>query len=117
MRVPILIAAALLLAVHPTRAEQFLAGFEDVPVMPGIEIVEGSGVAFDSPAGRIVQAYASGPVTREAVRAFYEASLPQLGWSRTGLLAFRREGESLTIELLGDEPGTVTVRFELDPAR
>jgi hypothetical protein len=115
MRVPVLIAATLLLAAHGGRAEQFLAGFEDVPVMPGIEVVGGAGVAFDSPAGRIVEAYASGPVSRDAVRAFYQTSLPQLGWTRTGLLAFQREGESLTIELLGDEPGTVTVRFELGP--
>lgn len=117
MRVPFLIAAAMLMAVPAGRAEQFLAGFEDVPVMPGIEVVGEAGVSFDSPAGRIVQAYASGSVTRAAVRAFYRESLPQLGWARTGLLAFQREGENLTIELLGEEPGTVTVRFELGPAQ
>lgn len=115
MRLSFFIAAALLLAGQAGRAEVFLAGFEDVPVMPGIAVVSGAGVAFDTPAGRLVEAYAAGPVTRDAVRRYYRAALPQLGWTRTGALAFRREGEQLTLELLG-EAGAVTVRFELGPA-
>ncbi len=97
------------------RADDFLAGFEDVPVMPGIEVIGDAGVAFDTPAGRIVEAYASGNVTREAVRKFYQTALPQLGWTRTGALIFSRDGEKLTLELLGTGDA-VTVRFELGPA-
>ncbi len=115
MRLSFIIAAVLLLAAQAARAEVFLAGLEDVPVMPGIAVVGGAGVAFDTPAGRIVEAYASGAVTRDAVRRYYRAALPQLGWTRTGALAFEREGERLTLELLG-EAGAVTVRFELGPA-
>jgi hypothetical protein len=118
MRIPIIIIAAVagfMLASPPGRAEVFLAGFEDVPVMPGIAVDEGAAVAFDTPAGRIVEAYAAGPVTRDAVRRYYQAALPQLGWSRTGELSFRRDGEALTVELLNSAP-TLTIRFRLAPA-
>lgn len=115
MRTLFLIVGLIVLAAAG-RAEQFLAGLEDVPVMPGIEVVGNAGVAFDSPAGRIVEAYAAGAVTRDAVRSYYRSTLPQLGWTRTGPLVFSREGERLTIELLG-QSATLTVRFELGPAK
>jgi hypothetical protein len=115
MRLSFVIAGLLLLAAQQSRAGEFLAGLEDVPVMPGIEVAREAGVAFDTPAGRIVEAYAAGNVTRDAVRKFYRAALPQLGWVRTGALVFGREGERLTLELIGNAPGIVTVRFELGP--
>lgn len=115
MRRTIFIAALLMAVSQTARSDGFLAGFEDVPVMPGIEVVGDAGVAFDTPAGRIVEAYASGDVTREAIIKFYQTALPQLGWTRTGKLAFRREGEKLTLELLGTKKDAVTVRFELGP--
>lgn len=115
MRTGFIIAILFLISAAAGRAEQFLAGFEDVPLMPGIEPVADAGVAFDSPAGRIVEAYASGAVTRKAVQAYYRAALPQLGWTRTGPLEFSRAGERLTIELQGQSP--LTVRFALGPAK
>ena len=115
MRILTLIAGLILLSVFTGHAEQFLAGFEDVPLMPGIEPVANAGVAFDSPGGRIVEAYATGAVTTKAVESYYQAALPQLGWTRTGSLEFSRAGERLTIELQGQSP--VTVRFALGPAQ
>jgi len=115
MRSLIIIAGLFLLNAADGRAGQFLAGFEDVPLMPGIEMVVNAGVAFDSPAGRIIEAYATGMVTRKAVQSYYRSALPQLGWTRTGTLQFNRAGERLTIELRGPSP--VTVRFALGPAK
>ena len=115
MRQLTLIALAAFLTVSSALASQFVTGFEDVPVMPGIAVDENSAVAFDSPGGRIVQAYASGNVTRDAVRRFYQTALPQLGWTRTGALEFEREGERLTIELLGVAGDAVTAHFVLRP--
>ncbi len=114
MRLLVFIAVLILTVAQESRAEGFLAGFEDVPVMPGLTVIGDAGVAFDSPAGRIVEAYASGKVTREAVRSFYRTALPQLGWVRTGALDFVRDGENLTLELLGTA-AAVTIRFELGP--
>ena len=41
-------------------------------------------MVFDTPAGRIVEAVASGAVTRDEVLAFYAETLPQLGWDEGG---------------------------------
>ncbi len=115
MRILIIIVGLFLLSAANGRAGQFLAGFEDVPLMPGIEMVVNSGVAFDSPAGRIIEAYATGMVTRKALQSYYQAALPPLGWTRSGSLQFNRAGERLTIELRGTSP--VTARFALGPAK
>src|SRR6516225_1961715 len=79
-------------------ANGFVAGTEDVPLMPGLAPVPGSSLVFDKPEGRIVEAQASGKVTRAAARAFYGASLPQLGWTAAGADAWRREGEVLRLD-------------------
>jgi hypothetical protein len=105
-----------LLAVAPgaATAQQFVAGTEDVPLMPGLELVAGSAVTFDKPQGRIVEAQASGKVTREAVHAFYAQTLPQLGWEPAGRDAWRREGETLRLDFHRHD-GALTVGFTLAP--
>ncbi|MEX2616151.1 MAG: hypothetical protein WD767_08655 [Alphaproteobacteria bacterium] len=104
-----------MLAASPTgRAEDFIEGFEDVPVMPGMAVDADTAIAFDTPAGRIVEAYAAGNVSAAAIRKFYDDTLPQLGWVRVGVLAFQREGEALALELIKKDE-TITVRFRLAP--
>ena len=48
--------------------------------MDGLTEQADSGVVFDKPDGRIVERYASGPLTTDSVVAFYKETLPQLGW-------------------------------------
>lgn len=110
--------AALLLALltiaRSTRAqEEFVEGFEDLPLAPGLSNLPEAGTGFDKPTGRIVVAYARGGVSRASVEEFYRATLPQLGWSLEGG-AYLREGERLRIEILGVD-GEVTVRYTLAP--
>jgi hypothetical protein len=96
----------------------FVAGFEDLPLMPGLIQVADAGVVFDTPAGRIVEAYAEGAVASADVAAFYARTLPQLGWRRVDAGEYRREDELLRLEISGsDGPAetTVTVRFYLSP--
>jgi hypothetical protein len=109
-------ATWLLLAVWPASASEFLAGFDDLPVMPGLAAVDGAGIVFDTPAGRIIEGYAAGKVTEEAVRSFYGKTLPQLGWTRVAKDEFRREGEHLKMEFKGEDR-TLTVRFTLSPGK
>jgi hypothetical protein len=104
----------LLLAPLPALADSFVAGTEDVPLMPGLAPVEGSALTFDKPQGRIVEAQASGKVTRAAVHQFYAASLPQLGWKSAGTDAWRRESETLRLEFHGRD-GDLTIGFTLSP--
>jgi hypothetical protein len=111
--------AALTLAGPATpgsraQAQDYIAEVEDLPLMPGLAEVEGAGVVFDKPDGRIVEAYAQGWVTREAVLAFYRQALPQLGWRAAGGAVFRREGEALSLDFL-DGGGALVVRFTLVP--
>jgi hypothetical protein len=104
----------LLLAPLPVLADSFVAGTEDVPLMPGLAPVAGSALAFDKPQGRIVEAQAGGKVTRAAVHQFYAATLPQLGWKPAGADAWRREGETLRLDFHGRD-GDLTVGFTLSP--
>ena len=104
----------MLVAPLPALADSFVAGTEDVPLMPGLAPVAGSALAFDKPQGRIVEAQASGKVTRSAVHQFYAASLPQLGWKPAGADAWRRDGETLRLEFHGRD-GDLTVGFTLSP--
>lgn len=111
-----IVAAWLLLAAWPASAGEFLAGFDDLPVMPGLAAVDGAGIVFDTPAGRIIEGYAAGTVTEDAVRSFYDKTLPQLGWKRVAKNEFRREGEHLKIDFQGEDR-TLTVRFTLSPGK
>jgi hypothetical protein len=102
----------------PGRAESFGPGYvpgtEDVPLMPGLAADDGAALIFDKPQGRIVEAAARGAVSRDAVLAFYQRSLPQLGWQPTGERRFQREGERLSLDFDGSD-GNLLVGFTLAP--
>ena len=92
----------------------FMAGVADLPLMPGLAEVPDAGVVFDKPAGRIVEAYAEGAVSRAAVTAFYLGTLPNLGWRAKAEALFQREGELLRLGFTGND-GALVVRFTLRP--
>jgi hypothetical protein len=97
----------------------YVPGTEDVPLMPGLAADDAASVIFDKPQGRIVEAAARGAVTRHAVMAFYEESLPQLGWRRTvpksaATKSFERDGERLSLDFDGRD-GNLQVAFTLAP--
>jgi hypothetical protein len=108
-------------------ADHFVAGMEDVPLMPGLSPIDRDEVAFDSASGRIVIAYAKGKADAKAVLAFYRQSLTQLGWQATAPGIFSRDGEVLKIEFAPDGPAAkpiaarsaskapLMVRFSLSP--
>ncbi|MCG5242717.1 hypothetical protein [Azospirillum doebereinerae] len=99
---------------HAAGASPFVPGLPDVPAMPGLDAAEAEPLVFDKPGGRIVQAVLSGAVPRNAVLAFYDQTLPQLGWRRTADRLFVREGEELRLEFTASG-GRTSVRFTLNP--
>jgi hypothetical protein len=121
----LLLAAALSSAwVSPARsADRFVAGIDDLPLMTGLAPVAGQNVVFDAPGGRVVEAWAEGSVTREAVLSFYGSTLPQLGWTVATPGLFRRDGETLRLEFPSGAPqgaappasGALLIRFYLSP--
>lgn len=96
------------------QAQDFLPGLEDLPLPDGLSAVEGAALAFDSPSGRIVEAYAAGAATRAEVTDFYRATLDALGWREAEPGAFLREGERLEMDFFGPD-GQLTVRFTVRP--
>ncbi len=114
-----LLAVLLLagLAATPLRAGEtgFLAGIEDLPIMPGLEELTDQGLVFDKPEGRIVEAFAEGDLAADDVAVFYRRTLPELGWQAESEGLYRREGEVLSIEVQGTHNGGVLVAFRLAP--
>lgn len=115
------LAAALLfslLAVPGPAAAQskdgYVAGIPDLPLMPGLEELPDSGLVFDKPGGRIVEAFAEGRMAPQRVIEFYDETLPQLGWQREAPGAYLREGERLKLDVSRDA-GQITVHFRLFP--
>jgi hypothetical protein len=106
--------AGLLFVRAPAAADGFVDGIEDLPLMPGLESVPAASVAFEALAGRIVVAFAEGLVAMEDVRAFYDATLPQLGWDRLEADRWARADEELNLDAVIERGGLV-VRFELVP--
>ncbi|HEX3500039.1 MAG TPA: hypothetical protein VHT04_12030 [Stellaceae bacterium] len=92
----------------------FVAGTEDIPLMPGLRNQESTLVVFDKPQGRIVEIEARGKVTRAAAEKFYAASLPPLGWIAEGSHRWRRDGEGLRLDIKGHD-GDLRVGFSLAP--
>ncbi len=102
-----------------TGQSLFLSGIEDMPLMAGLTEDTASMLVFDSSAGRYVEAFADGVSSPQAVQAFYDDTLPQLGWEKTAPLSYRREGEALILETLDGlaEPGMIRVHFILSPIK
>ena len=103
-------------------APAFVAGIDDVPLMPGLEEIEDQELVFDTPEGRIIEAMAVGEATAEAIAAFYAAALPAFGWRQEAPRLFRRDNEDLSLEFPKDaapagRPRVSVVKFSLRPTK
>jgi hypothetical protein len=118
MRAPplLFVLPLFLLIALPLRAEEFVAGTEDLPLMPSLKPVPNSDVVFDKPEGRIVEARAEGATTRAKVEAFYAASLPPLGWKPAGRDVWQRDNERLRLDFAGSG-SRLAVGFTLSPRK
>ena len=95
---------------------RFFSELNDIPLMPGLYELEQETAVFDKPEGRIVEsAAASETQTPSKIKGFYESTLPQLGWVRSGPDSFVRDGEKLTLTV--QPRGNIQVlHFSLRPA-
>ena len=109
--------ALLLFMAGATAQGLFFSAIDDLPLMDGLNEVEGGSMVFDSLSGRIVEALSTGKVTRQQVTRFYSETLPQLGWLEIIPGHFVREGEALKIEFPTPPAGIkLNVLFMLSPA-
>ena len=104
----------ILAATMTLAADRFVSGIADLPLMPGLDEVDDSAVVFSKPEGRIIEVSAYGAVTRDAVRAFYDRTLPQLGWRKLQAMVWQRENELLRFDMRDDPKGLV-IQFSLTP--
>lgn len=108
------LSAPILSATTAWAGGGFVSVIDDLPLMAALSEV-GQGVEFATEQGRIVEATATGQVTKAQVLDFYAETLPQLGWTRAGDARFVREGEALDLIFThGDD--TLSVRFSLAPS-
>jgi len=116
----ILVLLSTFASTKRLRSEQgarFLSVIPEMPLMPSLAENLDAAVVFDGPSGRIVEAFANGAVSPDAVYAFYAASLPQLGWSLSDEGIYRRDAEILKIEIFqsGTDYVGTSVGFILRP--
>lgn len=100
----------------PTQAASFLEGYEDIPIMKGLQQIKNDNISFGNEEARLVEAVLTGSkVGFKSVKKFYVDTLPQLGWTYQGQrgnsLLFYREGEAL--EIVKESTKPLNVRFTI----
>ena len=112
------VCLAGLLALHtaPGAEDGFVAGITDLPLIPGLHVVDEATVVFEKPGGRLVRAIAKGDRTEEAFWRFYEETLPQLGWRTVKRGKFVRDKENLHIDVEKNESQLIA-RFAIAPGK
>ena len=78
----------------------FISGTEDIPLMPRLQESDASAQAtFASPQGKILSTVMHGTVSPNEIFAYYDGTMPNLGWQKKGHGKYTREGEILTIKI------------------
>ena len=109
-----LIFILFVVLVPTTKSQQFVPGFEDMPLMEGLYTIPGSVLIFDTPAGRLVESRARGTFSSSKLDKFYRQTLQSLGWKFVQSGQFRRENERLNI-LITRIGGELEIIFRLAP--
>jgi hypothetical protein len=109
----VLLLAAAMLAVGPAWAAEYLKAVSDLPLADGLKEQAEKATVFDTPLGRIVNAYATGNLKPEAVLDFYDDTLPALGWDRQKAGTYHRKNEILKIDVWGPDEGPTNVSYTL----
>ena len=105
--------ALLLSAISPAWAAEYLKAVSDLPLADGLKEQTEKATVFDTPLGRIVNAYATGNVKPTAVLDFYDDTLPALGWDRQKAGTYHRKKEILKIDVWGPDEGPTNVSYTL----
>lgn len=93
----------------------FAKVIDDLPLMPGLQLVEGEDVLFAEPVlGRIAETTAAGPVDIDDLYRYYSNNLPGLGWKKIDAKNYSRDNDHLRIDAHAE--GKITsVRFSVRP--
>jgi hypothetical protein len=107
--------AAIVCAAPAFADTAYFAAIEDLPMPTGF--VESPGWTMPTEAGALTEVRAAGAGSVDETRAFYERSLPPLGWSASpqvdGGLVFLRGRERLMFAFSAPGAGRVFMRARL----
>jgi hypothetical protein len=96
-------------------SQDFAQGSEDIPLLLGMEKMQGESLGFDTAAGSIITSSYTTKNSLQKVRNFYLETLPQMGWkvlqNGENKAMFRREKEKLEIEFSKDGEKKVVTFF------
>ncbi|MDA0782243.1 MAG: hypothetical protein PQ612_09535 [Rickettsiales bacterium] len=96
--------------------QNYVSGIEDMPVYHGFKEQEGAAISYDTTNGRIINAeFYSPDASVSDVKLFYEATLPQLGWSVVEPDIYRRDGETLELNIT-KKNGQTALKFTIRPS-
>ena len=110
----VLCAWLMIIFAGPVAADTPQQGWVgDLPIMQGMAIESQLGFAFDSPEGRIVQVFVTGPSENAPVISYYNAALAGLGWAGADG-RWQRDGEVLVISQVEMASGRLW-RIRLSP--
>ena len=112
-----MVLALTVCGVCPSFAQEFIEGFEAIPVMDGLEQLPNDNISFGNEESRLVEAYLNGRKTPfSAVVSFYAETLPQLGWKiekqNDKNISFEREQELLDIVCEQKKPLLVRITLK-----
>lgn len=102
-----------LISFEAFASNEFISGFEDIPLMEGLHEQEDSIVSFDSPDGRFIQVIlkADDDVRSSGVRLFYKENLTALGWQETEGGCYKREDENLCLKIWDSQPLFISIEL------
>jgi hypothetical protein len=102
--------------LNKPSTQQYVDGTEDLPVYAGFVVNKDGNISYDSVDGRIIEAsFYSPKASINAVRKFYNDTLPQLGWSKKDNV-YERDGETLKVSIFqksGNTLLTLSIRPKL----
>ena len=110
-----ILICAILIAKISNTAPKFIPGVNGLPLVTGLVLMPGRHIIFDTPEGRIIEAFADGRISPTNILAFYKDTLPQLGWNVKSKNEFQRENEVLRIEVSANKKNQSIVRFFITP--
>lgn len=95
---------------------RFLQTLDDIPLAPGLQERAAAGFDFATPEGRISEVEAAGAGDEDAVRAYYRAALPALGWALAedqARMEFIRGRDRLQVSFGQGSDGSLEVRYRV----
>ena len=112
-----LIYQFIALPANVLSKETIVYGFDNLPLIDGLNQIDDKCFLFDTPYGRIIHAFAIGKLDRIKVASFYNTTLTQLGWREVEQMKFYRDGEYLRVEVESLEDKNIGVYFLLRPSQ